>query len=109
MKVTKYDPKIKGDDDYTWAEPYVGATVSLSYAKKYALFTRCDYGGFGIGSAPEHVYNLTFGASYRATKRISIDAGYKIYDIDYKRGSGDDRFIYDIRQEGIFAGFTFYF
>jgi hypothetical protein len=67
-----------------WIDPVVGARVIYDVTDRLNVSLRGDIGGFGVGS------DLAWGAAaighYKLTDRWSLDAGYKILDIDYADG-----------------------
>lgn len=100
--------KIFGGDE-EWVEPFVGGRVGLALTKWLAIAVRGDVSGFGIGSASDLTWNLLGGIDLRFSEWLSLKLGYKIYDIDYERGSGRDKFGLDGQFMGPIAGLTFYF
>ena len=96
-----------GTENY--AEFFLGGRLGLQLTNRLSLATRGTIsGGFGFG----HVSNLTWdflaGFGYRYTDSWALKLGYKIYDIDYSRGTGASRFAMDWRLQGIWLGFTWY-
>jgi hypothetical protein len=65
-----------------------------------------DFGGFGIGSASDLTWNLWTVVDYRLTERFSLKLGYRIYDLDYSRGSGRNEFGFDGQMTGPVLGLT---
>jgi hypothetical protein len=68
---------------------------------------RGDLGGFGVGSDLSYQIELLFG--WHATERFTLAFGWRLLDVDYDSGSGANRFIYDIQQQGPELGFAFHF
>jgi predicted porin len=54
-------------------------------------------------------WQIAFGVDYRLSKNTSLNAGYRIVDLDYSRGSGSDEFGIDLRAKGPFVGMTILF
>jgi opacity protein-like surface antigen len=100
-------PKLGGSED--WVEPFVGGRITLALSEKWNLLARGDVGGFGIGSASDLTWNLLIGARYRFSQRASLVGGYRIFDIDYERGSGANEFAFDAQLDGPQIGVTIYF
>jgi hypothetical protein len=92
-----------------WVEPFIGARIICGLTDKVSLKVRGDVGGFGIGSASRLTWNFVAGVDYKLSKKVSLDAGYRILDIDYSRGSGSDKFAVDARLEGPVIGMTILF
>lgn len=99
--------KLGGDEE--WVEPFVGAELRCDLTKNLAAGFRADYGGFGIGSASDHTWNFIAGIDWRFKENMSLKAGYKIYDIDYKRHSGSKAFGMDGQFRGPMIGLTILF
>jgi hypothetical protein len=92
-----------------WVEPFIGARIICGLTDKVSLKVRGDVGGFGIGSASRLTWNFVAGVDYKLSKKVSLDAGYRILDIDYSRGSGSDKFAADAKLEGPVIGMTILF
>ena len=92
-----------------WVEPFIGARIICDLTDKVSLNVRGDVGGFGIGSASRLTWNFVAGVDYKLSKKVSLDAGYRILDIDYSRGSGSDKFAADAKLEGPVIGMTILF
>jgi hypothetical protein len=105
--VSAFGTTLGGDED--WFEPFVGARIGWQLTDNLILAVRADVGGFGIGDASDLTWNIVLGIEYKPWEKISIKAGYRIYDIDYETGSGGDRFGYDAQLRGPALGVTFHF
>ena len=53
--------------------------------------------------------SITLGADYKLSKNTSLNAGYRIIDLDYSRGSGSSEFGIDLQATGPFLGMTIVF
>jgi hypothetical protein len=42
-------------------------------------------------------WNVEFLAAYRYSDRVDLFAGYRWLDVNYRRGGGVDRFVYDVQ------------
>lgn len=64
-------------------------------------------GGFGVGSdiAVQFRPMVNFGVS----PSMTIDVGYQLFYMKYGKGSGRDRFLYDVVTQGPIVGATFRF
>jgi hypothetical protein len=78
----------------TWLDPIVIARINSPADKKFMYQFRGDLGGFGIGS--DFTWQLQAYAGYRFSKLFQATVGYRIISVDYSKGSGDDRFLYDV-------------
>jgi len=91
----------------TWVDPMIVARIKSSPDKKFVYQFRGDIGGFGIGS--ELAYELQLYAGYRFSKLFQLTGGYRVISLDYTNGSGDSRFLYDVRTFGPVIRFGFNF
>ena len=98
---------LGGSED--WVEPFVGGRILWDLNDKIAINLRGDVGGFGIGSASKLTWNLVTGIDYKLSENMSFQAGYRILDIDYSRGSGSNEFAHDAKTEGPIIGLTILF
>lgn len=109
----KGETDISGGSDTSrsqyWFEPFVGGRLSLRLAEKWYFSVRGDAGGFGIGSASDLTWSLVLAINYRVTKHIGVALAYRILDIDYSRGSGDDKSALDSRLQGPGLGVSLWF
>jgi len=90
-----------------WFDPLVIARLTGDIHEKWLFQFRGDVGGFGVGS--NFTWQLQAYTGYRFTKVFQLTAGYRILSIDYDKGTGADRFIYNVDISGpvIRAGFNF--
>ena len=93
----------------TWADPSFVARIKtpLSQNHKWLFQFRGNIGGFGIGSDLYWQLQAYFG--YRFSKLFLLSAGYRVIGVDYEKGSGEDRFKYDMTTFGpvVRLGFNF--
>jgi opacity protein-like surface antigen len=99
--------KLGGYED--WVEPFVGVLLKCDLTDTILAAARADYGGFGIGSASDHTWNILAGIRWQCRDNMSIDFAYKIYDIDYSRHSGNEEFGMDGQLKGPMIGLTMHF
>ena len=90
-----------------WVDPSIIARVKLPLSQKLNFQFRGNIGGFGIGSDFYWQTQAYFG--YRFSKLFQLSAGYRFIDINYKNGSGSDRFVYNMDTFGgvVRLGFNF--
>jgi len=81
-----------------WIDPTIVARVTLPFGDQWFFQARANLGGFGVGS--DLVWQLQADVGYRASNKWRFAFGYRVIDIDYDRGSGSDRFVYDIQTFG---------
>jgi hypothetical protein len=99
------DADVERDED--WIEPFVGGRFILMFSTRAALIVRGDVGGFGIGS--DLTWNLVGTFQYYLSRAVSLDVGYRAFDIDYDQGSGATLFKFDVLMHGPLLGVVFRF
>lgn len=94
---------VNHDESFGWVDPLVGLRAFLPITEKLSVQAQADIGGFGAGS------DLTWSAlatvNYVFSDRLSASVGYKVLDVDYKRGGH----VYDTRLSGPVLGLTYRF
>ena len=98
---------LGGNED--WVEPFVGAEFRYDLTEKLAVVSRADAGGFGIGSASTLTWNFLIGVDWTFKDNMDLKVGYRVMDMDYSRGSGDDEFGWDGRMYGPILGLNIHF
>jgi hypothetical protein len=91
----------------TWYDPMLIARIKNAPGKKFIYQFRGEIGGFGIGS--DFAWQLQAYAGYRFSKLFQVTGGYRIISLDYEKGSGDSRFLYDVDTFGPSIRFGFNF
>ncbi|MCI4442224.1 MAG: hypothetical protein JHC39_01855 [Lentimicrobium sp.] len=91
----------------TWFDPMLIARIKSKAGEKFVYQFRGEIGGFGIGS--DLAWQMQAVAGYQFSKLFSITGGYRIISLDYKTGSGQDYFHYNIDTSGptVIFGFQF--
>jgi hypothetical protein len=91
----------------TFYDPVLIARLSTNIHEKWLFQFRGDLGGFGIGS--DFTWQLQAYAGYRFSKLFQLTAGYRILGIDYDKGTGKERFIFNMNEFGpvLRIGFNF--
>lgn len=90
-----------------WIDPTIVARWTRPLGERWSVQLRGNLGGFGIGS--ELFWQLQANAVWRSSPRTQWSFGYRIIDIDYDRGQGLDRFVYDMATFGPVVKFGFRF
>lgn len=98
---------FEADDDKVWFDPLIGARFEVPRTGKWRLRLRGDIGGFGIGS--DLAWQIYPVVAYRFSRLFALAAAYRVISMDYKTGSGSDRFEYDMRIFGPEVGLVFHF
>ncbi len=90
-----------------WIDPFIGLRTRIQFTKDLALALRGDIGGFGVGS--EFSWNASTYLGYSVSQMVTLYAGYRALSVDYRDGSGIDRFIYNMTFHGPAIGVGFRF
>ncbi len=91
----------------TWVDPFFVARIKSDPAKKFIYQLRADIGGFGIGA--DLAWQIQAYAGYRFSRLLQITAGYRVLGVDYEKGSGENRFLYNMDTFGPVIRFGFNF
>ncbi len=101
--------RIDEDQGRTWFEPMLGGKLGVQFSDPIALWLRGDVSGFGLAGDTDLSWNLLGGIDWWVNRSISLQLGYKFYEIDYQNGSGSNAFGVNTNVNGPFLGATFYF
>jgi len=99
------DAGTLAEADASFVDPIVGLRFRRYLSEKFWANLRGDVGGFGVGS--EFSWFLNAVGGYRVSQLISLDFGYRIWDLDFE--SEDDLKTLDAALAGIGFGLTFHF
>lgn len=90
-----------------WIDPSMVVRSTIPLGDKWFLQGRGNIGGFGVGS--DLYWQLQGDVGYRHSDRFLFAFGYRVISLDYDRGSGRDRFAYNMTTFGpvLRFGFTF--
>ena len=91
----------------TWFDPFIGFRATVPLSPRFFAAARGDIGGILVGSKAS--WNVSGLIGYRIINAVSIGAGYRVYDVRYETGDGEDLFKYDVQTRGPFTGVEFYF
>ncbi len=75
---------IKCNKDFL--EPLTGGMLHLSLSEHWDLSARLRFSGFGLGA--ERAMDAETHLSYKLTSRISLFAGYRFFDTEYRQKAG---------------------
>lgn len=89
---------VAGSVHKDWVDPYIGARIQYPLAERWTLTGYGDVGGFGVGS--DFSWQLSAGVKYDFSKNISGKFGYRAFYADYDKSG----FLYDMKNEGLYAG-----
>jgi hypothetical protein len=100
------DRAIARAGDVDWVDPLVGLRLRHQLAPGHELHLRGDVGGFDAGS--QFSWNVVGAYSFRIGTydgtTYSGVVGYRALGVDFERGSGLNRYEYDIVQHGPLLG-----
>jgi hypothetical protein len=99
------DSTALAEGDTSFADPFVGARFQRDLSEKLWLNLRGDVGGFGVGS--DFSWFAAAVAGFRVSRSISLDFGYRVYDMDYESANELRRL--DATLAGFAFGATFQF
>jgi len=91
--------------DGGFVDPIVGGRFRRDLSEKLWVNLRGDVGGFGAGS--DFSWFLSAVGGYRVSRLISLDFGYRIWDLDFE--SDNDLKTLDVTLAGFAFGLTFHF
>lgn len=107
MDINTINQSRNGSGGKTWFDPVVVLRSNNVFKEKWLAQLRVDAGGFGIGS--DFTWQLQANVGYRFSKLFQTSIGYRYIGIDYDKGDGADRFLYDIDTYGAVLRFGFNF
>jgi hypothetical protein len=88
-------------DENTWFDFIMGTRLLYYATENLSLAIKTDIGGFGFGFSSDIDWNFATNVAYELPWwGITTYAGYRVLYVDYKDGSGDNRFVYNIWQTG---------
>lgn len=88
-------------------DPVVGARGAWPIGQAWTLIARADIGGFGVGS--DFTWSALAVADWSISENFGLVLGYRAVDTDYSKGSGADRFEFDMQISGPLLGLRYNF
>jgi hypothetical protein len=102
------DETLSASSTVAWVDPLVGLRLRHQFAPGWNFTTSGDIGGFGVGS--KFSWQVLAALNYDFCVRKSVTwsgmVGYKALHVDYAKGSGLDRFEYNMTMHGPILGIT---
>jgi hypothetical protein len=98
---------LSGSASKTWYDPVIVMRTQGAIKGKWLLQFRGDVGGFGVGS--DFSWQIQANAGYRFSELFQTTIGYRYIGIDYDKGEGAERFLYNIDTYGWVVRFGFNF
>jgi len=86
-----------------WVDAMIGFRGALPLGRRATLDAEADISGFGS----KFTYQLEGLLRLHVSKRWSLGAGYRYLDIDYDKGSGTERKLYDVAYKGPLVAIAF--
>jgi hypothetical protein len=90
-----------------WIDPFIGLRTRFQLTKDLMMVFRGDVGGFSVGS--KFSWNVAGYIGYSVSEMVGLWAGYRALGVDYRDGSGYDKFVYDVVIQGPVIGVGFRF
>ncbi len=97
------------DGNKHWWDPLIGFEKHVAFDGPWSLTLSGDVGGFGIGTSSEKTWQATVLALRETESGGALGVGWRHMSVDYSRGTGADRFEYDVRISGPLLGWLFRF
>jgi hypothetical protein len=82
----------------TWVDPIIVTRLKGAIHNKWLFQLRADIGGFGLGS--QFAWQLQPTVYFRASRLLDLGLGYRAISMDYNKGTGNERFLYDMEEYG---------
>lgn len=104
---TVHETNRSGEASKTWFDPIIILRSQGAIKGKWLLQFRGDVGGFGVGS--DFSWQVQAYAGYRFCDLFQATIGYRYIGINYDKGEGVERFLYDVDTYGpvVRLGFNF--
>ncbi len=89
----------------TWVAPMLIVRVASQSGRRLIYSLRAEIGGLGSGLT----WQIQAYAGYRFSKLFQMTGGYRVIGVNYEKGTGNDRFLYDMNTFGpvLRLGFNF--
>jgi hypothetical protein len=95
------------EDTKQWANPIIGLKLKQRIYGRWNFSMEGDIGGFGVGS--DFAWHLFPVVGIDVGKRTTLGIGYRVLSEDYKTGSGNQLFKYDVVTQAFVFGAAFHF
>jgi hypothetical protein len=97
------------DGKRDWVDPFIGVRAVVPFNCYSSLHVRADAGGFDWGTASKSTWNFEVLVEAQCSTNCALRAGYRLLDVDNQRGSGKERFAFDLQYRGPVAELVFTF
>jgi hypothetical protein len=95
-----------GDED-DWWEPFIGARMVYRFSDRWYLNLWGDLGGGDIDNVDATTWNIVAALGVQMSDLVSIDFGYRFFDIDVEAGTAAGPLDLDATMSGPIVGLTF--
>ncbi|MEA5508533.1 hypothetical protein VB715_02025 [Crocosphaera sp. UHCC 0190] len=95
--------------DRTWFEPLLGGKFGIQISDPITFWLRGDASGFGLAGETDISWNLLFGVDWWVHRQMSLQLGYRFYEIDYGNSNDKGEFAFEENLNGPFFSATFHF
>ncbi len=103
--------KVNETGHEDWVDPIIGARTLWLLSPKWTISATGDIGGFGIGS--DFAWQATGAVGYNfrfiGDDNARIYFGYRAMGWDYKKGSGSNKFEWDVTVHGPLLALSYHF
>lgn len=103
VTIEYHQASISYGESFDWTDPLIGMRGFYQITPKLSLQAQADFGGFGVGS--KQTWQALGTLTYILTDHLSMSAGYKLLDVDYRSGGH----VFDTRMQGPVLGMTYRF
>ena len=102
------DGTLSASSTVAWVDPLVGLRLRHQFAPGWNFTTSGDIGGFGVGSKFSWQVLAALNVDFCVRNSVTWSGmiGYKALHVDYAKGSGLDRFEYNMTMHGPILGIT---
>jgi len=91
----------------SWWDLMLGIKTNFIISKKFMLSVSGDVGGFGIGNSSKFVYDFTYLNSFKISKLIVINAGFRNFYYSRTDGEGEEELSTKVNVLGPILGVSF--
>jgi len=107
LRLERFNLKKDFEARKDWIDPILGLRTGVNLTRKLTLWARADIGGFGVGS--DFSWNVSAVLGYDVYRNITLALGYRVLDVNFEDGSGDDKTELNATLHGPMLGLVFFF
>ena len=94
---------VSHKENVNWVDPLIGLRVFYRFTDRFSVQAQGSLGGFVAGS--RHSHQAVATVNYDWNEKLSVAIGYKVLDVDYRRGGH----VFDTRMSGPVLGLSWRF